>query len=30
VNNPDKVMELKIALFILVDGMAKGNLQGNG
>jgi peptidoglycan hydrolase-like protein with peptidoglycan-binding domain len=28
VNNPDKVMEPKIALFILVDGMAKGKFTG--
>jgi predicted chitinase len=28
-NNPDKVMEPKIALFILVDGMAKGIFTGH-
>jgi predicted chitinase len=29
VSNPDKVMEPKIALFILVDGMAKGRFTGH-
>jgi peptidoglycan hydrolase-like protein with peptidoglycan-binding domain len=28
IGNPDKVMEPKIALFILVDGMAKGRFTG--